>query len=105
MLKREIFTGEEKQELKNWISNRKIKQKFVKFIDTYSEGFYKSGYRKATHCYIKKTNSTKYLKRIYDARSAYIHTGKPMYISSDINIYGDSSDNKYHLWDLDPSLA
>lgn len=99
------FTTDEEQEIKNWITNRKIKQKFITFIKKYSKGFFKSGYRKAKHCYIKKVDTENYLKRIYDSRSAYIHTGKPMYISFDMSIGGDASDDKCHLWDLDPSLG
>lgn len=105
ILKKGKFTNSQKREIKNWIGNRKIKQKFIKFIKEFSKGFFDKGYRKAKHCYIKKSDFVKYLKRIYDARSAYIHTGRPMYISFDMGVGGDTSDNKCHLWDLDPSLG
>lgn len=100
------FTANEKQEIKNWIKNKKIQQRFIKFIEMYSEkGFFNSGYRKARHCYVKKSDLKNYLNRIYKARSAYIHTGKPMYISFNMNIGDDASDDKCHFWDLDPSLG
>ena len=94
------FVKPEKNEIKGWLKNRKIKQRFVKFIKIYSKGFFKGGNRKAKHCYIKKDDLENYLKRIYNARSDYIHEGKPMYISSDMDI---GVDGNCHLWDLDPS--
>lgn len=106
ILNADQFTSDEKQEVQNWINNRKIKKKFIKFIKTHSEkGFFKKGNRKAKHCYVKKNELDNYLNRIYNARSAYIHTGKPMYISFDMNSGDDVSDGKCHLWDLDPSLG
>lgn len=106
VLNKNAFTDFEKEEIKNWLRNRKIKKRFIKFVEIYSqEGFFHSGYRKSKHCYIRKNELKDFLSRVYDARSAYIHTGKPMYISLDMNIGGDVTDGKCHLWDQDPSLG
>lgn len=106
ILDKNIFTNSEKQEIKSWLKNRKIKMKFIKFLEIYScKGFFQSGYRKAKHCYIKKAELGNFLSRIYDARSDYVHTGKPMYISLDMNMNSDATDGRCHLWDQDPSLG
>jgi len=93
------FNNEEKGDIKNWLINRKIKHKFLYFLNRYSKGFIKGGNKKAKHCFIKRGDLRSYLKRIYDARSSYIHTGEPMYISFDLKFKADGNS---HLWDLSP---
>ena len=95
----QFFAEPEKDVIERWLENRKIRQRFVTFLQNYSKGFFKRGKRKAKHCYIKKSELTNYAKRIYDARSAYLHSGKPMFLSVDMKMEGA----KY--WDLDPSLG
>ena len=91
------FAKKESEEIKNWLKNRGIKRKFTAFLKKYSEGFFKKGRRKAKHCHIRETELADYAKRIYNARSAYLHEGRPMYRSFDTNM----EDAKY--WDLDLS--
>lgn len=93
------FNQQEIDELNNWLRNRKISQRFISFIKKYSKGFCKGGKRRASHCYIKKEDIEKYTKRIYKARSEYLHNGKPMYISFDMGM------KEAGTWDLDPSLG
>lgn len=91
------FTNDENIAIADWLSNRKIKQRFNKFFILYSKGFFKGGKRKASHCYIKKSDLSNFTSRIYKARSAYLHEGKPMYLSFDLRM----DEAKY--WDVDPS--
>lgn len=88
------FVSEEIQEVHNWLNNRKIGHRFVTFFKTYSTGFVKGGRRKANHCYIIKKDVSEYIRRIYNARSAYLHIGKPMYLSQDMVM---DSARKYDL--------
>ena len=69
------------------------------FLQQHSNNFFKGGKRKAKHCHIYKDQLNKYAKRIYDARSAYLHNGNPMYLSQDMR----GEHIKY--WDLDPGLG
>lgn len=93
------FSQEQKSEIKNWLQNRKIKHRFSIFLSQYSKWFFKGGKLKAKHCYIHKKNLDDYAKRIYDARSVYLHTGKPMYLSMDMR------DKFLKCWDVDPSMG
>lgn len=93
------FEITEGNEIKNWLENRKINQRFVAFLKNYSVGFCKGGKRKASHCYIKKVEVGDYAKRIYTARSIYLHSGKPMYLSHDMNM------KEANFWDLDPTMG
>lgn len=85
LINEDYFDNPEKQQIQQWIRTRKIKKRFVSFVEKYSKGFFKGGNRKAKHCYIKKSDLENYIKLIYDARSAYLHAGKPMRISPDGN--------------------
>lgn len=91
------FSDKEGDEIVRWLNNRSIRKRFVSFYVKYSIRFAKGGRRKAPHCYIRKTDIPKYIKRIYDARSAYLHEGVPMYLSSDIAM------KEAVLWDIDPT--
>ncbi len=77
----DFFIKDEKQEIENWLKNRKIRKKFAMFVKENSNNFFKGGNKKASHCYIRKNELIKYLNRIYDARSKYLHCGIPMNIS------------------------
>lgn len=97
LINNNIFFKNEKDEISNWLDNRSINQRFRRFIKKYSVGFFKGGKRKAEHCYIRKNELDMYLKRIYNARSKYLHEGVPMYLSMDLN-------NKDAIcWDVDPT--
>lgn len=89
---------EEKEGIKKTLEVRKSKKKFVRFIEKYSKGFFKGGNYKARHTKIKKMDLCKILSAIYDARSSYLHAGKPMYIS---NVPIGSS----YGWDTEPSYG
>ncbi len=91
------FTKKEADEIKNWFKNRKIGQRFLIFFQKYSTGFFKGGKKRASHCFIKKPELKENVRRIYRARSKYLHEGKNMYVSSDLR--GDDA----KFYDKDPS--
>lgn len=90
---------EDKEEITNYINNRKIKRKFIAFLSKYSRGYFKGFNRKATHCYIRKNEMDRYAGTIYDARSGYLHKGKPMFISFDMPM------EEAYRWDVDPGCG
>jgi hypothetical protein len=92
-----ILSKEEKDDLKKIFENRKSKKKFIRFIEKYSKGFFKGGNYRAKHLKIKRKDLPKVLSAIYDARSSYLHTGEPMYLSLPLR---DQT-----KWDIDPSLG
>ncbi len=96
---KELFTPDEWVQIEKWLENRKIRKRFADFFEKYSEGFSGDVPEKASHCYIAKDGVTTYVKRIYDARSAYLHAGKPMFLSMDLR------DDDAKKWDLDPSMG
>lgn len=91
------FAKEEANEVISWLKSRKIGQRFSIFFQKYSTGFFKGGRKRASHCFIKKPELDKYTKRIYCARSKYLHEGRSMYVSSDLR--GDDA----KFYDKDPS--
>lgn len=93
------FSKDENNEIESWLENRKIRQRFAKFLLQHSNNFFKGGKRKAHHCHIYRKQLDEYAKRIYDARSAYLHNGSPMYLSQEMRA------EYAKLWDLDPSLG
>lgn len=93
------FDAEEWIQIERWLDNRMIRKRFVDFYTEHSVGFTGVVPEKASHCYIAEEQIPKYIKRIYDARSAYLHTGKPMFLSNDMR----NDDMK--KWDLDPTMG
>jgi len=93
------FKPEEWMQLKGWLANRMIRRRFAEFFEKYSDGFSGDVPEKAAHCYIAKDQIPTYLKRIYDARSSYLHTGKSMFLSDDLR------SEEMKKWDLDPSMG
>ncbi|HCI05078.1 TPA: hypothetical protein DEW47_03865 [Patescibacteria group bacterium] len=96
---KELFIPDEWGQIERWLQNRKICKRFVDFIEQYADGFSGEVPKQASHCYISKGDVSKYAKRIYDARSAYLHTGKPMFLSMDMR--GDD----VKKWDIDSSVG
>ena len=99
IIKSEALSKEEKTDLKRIFEVRKVGKKFIRFIEKYSAGFFRGGNFKATHTKIKKGDLVKILKTIYDARSAYLHDGEPMYLSHPFR------DAYRWKWDTDPTLG
>ncbi len=93
------LTTDEQGQIDNWIKNRKIRKRFVDIIEKYSNGFTGACPEQASHCYIAKDKIATYVRRIYDARSAYLHAGNPMFLSMDMRGGG------VKMWDLDPCMG
>ncbi len=81
----------------NLIKIEKSKLKFIRFIEKYSTGCFKGGNWKTKHVKISKKDLPKTLKKIYDARSEYLHNGEAMYLSQILH--------GREMWDTDPSLG
>lgn len=79
------------------IDIEKSKLKFIKFIEKHSKGCLKGGNFKVKRLKIKKEDLPKVLKAIYDARSAYLHNGEPMFLSQFMH--------KASKWDTDPTCG
>lgn len=98
VIKNDVLCNKEKEELKKIFNVRKARKKFIRFIENYSTGFFKGGKYRAMHTKIKKARLSKILNAIYDARSSYLHSGEPMYLSQ------PNRDSYKWKWDIDPSL-
>lgn len=99
MINDSILKSSEKDELINLFDTRKSKKKFIRFLEQNNSNYFKGGNYKAKHCKIKKTDLSKVLSSVYDARSNYLHNGEPMYLS--YIIIGE----KESKWDTDPSMG
>jgi gamma-glutamylcyclotransferase len=88
---------EQKTELKIIFDVRKSRKKFIRFIEQHCQGFLKGGNFKARRLKITRKNLGKVLDTIYKARSAYLHSGEPMFLSMPIK-------GGEH-WDTDPSVG
>lgn len=97
LLEESDLTAIEKEELKKVFDVRKSGKKFVRFIERNCSGYFKGGNYRAKHTKIKKENLGAVLKTIYQARSDYLHSGEPMYLS--MVMHGANN------WDTDPSMG
>jgi hypothetical protein len=98
LVKGSALRPEVKQELLNAFNVRGSKKRFVRFIQGHSAGFFKGGNFKAPHLKIKKSDLPTTLTTIYNARSAYLHAGEPMYLSMIVKGAGIR-------WDTDPTFG
>ena len=83
-------------ELRRLFHNRRAQQRFKRFIEKYSKGFFKVGNFKAPHTRVKKADLSKTLDAIYSSRSDYLHNGEAMFLSLPMR-GGDK-------WDTDPAF-
>ncbi len=97
LIRDEYLASDASAELQKIFEIRKAKTRFKRFVLDNCGGFFKGGNFKARHCRITKAEFPKLLSSVYDARSAYLHKGEPMYLSS-IKPYGTK-------WDTDPSMG
>lgn len=95
LIRDEDLAADASAELQRIFEVRKAKARFKRFVLDNCGGFFKGGNFKARHCRITKAELPKLLSSVYDARSAYLHDGEPMYLSS-IQPHGTN-------WDTDPS--
>lgn len=97
LIKKSGLRADVKNELFKAFSVRGSKKRFIRFVEANSSGFFKGGKFSAPHLKIKKASLSAVLTAIYNARSAYLHAGEPMYLS--IVIRGAKG------WDIDPTLG
>ena len=71
--------------------------RFVSFIEKYCTSFFKGGKSIAEHCKIRRSALVPVLKKIYSARSEYLHNGESMYLSTPLRM------KEARNWDTDPS--
>ncbi len=90
----EKLTKPQRDEAQRIFDVRLSKCRFITFLSTYSKGFFKGGVWKVPHARIKRSDLDKVAGTIYDARSAYLHKGEPMFISARIR--------GQHTWHRDP---
>ena len=95
ILKDGKFNKNEMTQVCSWLKHRNLKKRFVNFLSKYSEGFPVESENSGIH--IQRCEYECYFKRIYDARSGYLHAGEPMYLSA--NYTGEIGQK----WDLDGS--
>ena len=98
LVRPDALNAEELNALQQTFDVRKAGRKFVKFLDDYSKGFFKGGQRKAKHAWVSKSQLPSVARAIYKARSDYLHSGYPMYLSLR---HGDW----WQKWDTAPSLG
>ena len=91
------LSSEQKKELKRAFDVRKSGKKFIRFIERYSSRFFKGGNFEAKRLKIKRADLGEVLKVIYKARSDYLHSGRPMFLSRLVK--GGEK------WDTDPILG
>ena len=93
-----IGQDEELDEYKVLLSHRKSQLKFIRFIEQYSEGFFEQKKdEKHNNLYLSVEKLQQILKRIYRARSNYLHGGQKMYISRYSTLWSE--------YDFDPSIG
>ncbi len=81
LLSKSRLNTDQKNEIKQILEVRKAKKKFIRFLEHYSKGYFKGGGVKNPRTRIYKRDLAKIAGRIYDARSAFLHAGEPMYLS------------------------
>jgi len=95
------FTGPEKSELNSYIKHRKVRFKFLQFINRYSDGYFVGRPTTPEHCWVTQETLPQFAESIYKARSKFLHEGEPLWISNEMAI--DGSEDRG--WDLDGSLG
>jgi hypothetical protein len=91
------LSGKDRSQLENIFNIRFSKRKFIRFIENHCVGFFKGGNYKSRLVRVNRKGLEKKLKAIYDARSSYLHSGEPMYLSLRLGGWPD--------WDVDPSTG
>jgi hypothetical protein len=81
VLAQQCFTEDEKRELKTTFQARRSTARFVAFLLKYSAGFFDGEAKEPVHTQVTPENLEMVARAIYRARSAYLHSGDPMYLS------------------------
>ena len=95
------FTDPEKSELNSYLRHRKVRFKFLQFINKYSDGYFTNRPTTPEHCWVTQISLEQYADAIYKARSKFLHEGEPLWISHEM----PRDDIEERGWDLDGSLG
>jgi hypothetical protein len=86
----------EREELQVTLQARRACARFVAFLERYANGFFDNEPREPAHTQVTPENLAAVATAIYRARSGYLHSGDPMYISERIGFPG---------WHMDPTVG
>jgi len=75
------FTDEERKALKTTFQARRSGARFIEFLLKYSAGFFAGEATEPAHTQVTPENLKTVARAIYNARSGYLHSGDPMYLS------------------------
>jgi hypothetical protein len=75
------LTSHEREEISKLLRTRKVKQRFIEFLVTHSVDFLDGEANSSSHTLVSHKSLPEVVAAIYDARSAYLHSGDPMYLS------------------------
>lgn len=95
------FSNAEKSELHSYLKQRKVRFKFLQFINKYSEGYFVGRPTTPEHCWVTQETLSQFAGAIYKARSKFLHEGEPLWISNEMRV----DDREDRGWDLDGSLG
>lgn len=85
------------EELRIMFRTRRAKSRFIAFVEKYSAGFLDAERREPLHTQVTPENLASVAAAVYDARSGYLHSGDPMYLSRPVAQFPD--------WHMDPSVG
>jgi hypothetical protein len=72
---------DEREEITTSLGTRRAKARFVAFLQQFCIGFFDREPREPQHTQVTPETLGTVAKAVYDARSAYLHNGDPMYLS------------------------
>lgn len=97
VLRVDKLSCEQVEAIRKLFEVRYAKSRFIAFIKEYSQGFFDGEHREPVHTQVTPKNLQVVAAAVYDARSAYLHTGAPMYLSLGMA--------RFPNWHMDPSLG
>lgn len=96
-----LFSDPQKSELNLYLKQRKIRFKFLQFIQKYSAGYFAGRPTTPENCWVTEETLNQFIDSIYKARSKFLHEGEPLWISHEMRV----DDREDRGWDLDGSLG
>jgi len=97
VLKLDMLSEAQQEELVRTFETRKAKARFVGFLVRHSGGFFDGEAREPVHTQVTPETLPAIATAIYNARSGYLHSGEPMYISRGIPMFAG--------WHMDASVG
>jgi hypothetical protein len=91
------LTHQEREELQVTLQARRARARFVAFLERYAKGFFDNEPKEPTHTQVTPDNLADVATAIYRARSGYLHSGDPMYISNHMG--------QFLAWHMEPTMG